>query len=73
MVPGKKNIAEIKILLDFYMQDGYNTHCDSGRGSACRALPWGGRGRGFESRRSDHFGSPAFTGNPRKGLFFCLW
>ena len=38
-----------------------------------RALPWGGRGRGFESRRSDHFGSPAFTGNPRKGLFFCLW
>lgn len=35
-----------------------------------RALPWGGRGRGFESRRSDHFGSPAFTGNPRKGLFF---
>ena len=34
MVPGKKNIAEIKILLDFYMQDGYNTHCDSGRGSA---------------------------------------
>lgn len=35
-----------------------------------RALPWGGRGRGFESRRSDHFGSLAFTGNPRKGLFF---
>ena len=31
MAPEKKNIAEIKILLDFYMQDGYNTHCDSGR------------------------------------------
>ena len=34
MAPEKRNIAEIKILLDFYMQDGYNTHWDAGRGSA---------------------------------------
>lgn len=34
-----------------------------------RALPWGGRGRGFESRRSDQLGSMAFT-DFRKGLFY---
>ena len=30
----------------------------SGCGADGSALPWGGRGRGFKSRHSDHFKSP---------------
>lgn len=37
-----------------------------------RALPWGGRGRGFESRRSDHFRNLSLYGNPVKAFLFDL-
>ena len=39
-----------------------------------RALPWGGRGRGFKSRRSDHItifiGLESFANTIRGALFF---
>lgn len=41
-----------------------------------RALPWGGRGREFKSRRSDHYlelqGFRGFQCRVLKAPFFCL-
>ena len=46
------------LLLAFFHRIWYNTFHKSGCGAVGSVLPWGGRGRGFKSRHSDHAECP---------------
>lgn len=54
------------------MQDGYNTHCDSGRGSAWWRFLGVEEVVGSNPAAPTISGSPAFTGNPVKAYFLSV-
>ena len=67
----KESAKKINLPVDTGGRHCYNNQCRRGVAQFGSALPWGGRGRGFKSRRSDHYEWSRFC-RILQGLFLML-